>query len=124
MQPSTLGYVLLAFINLILSIMVFSIPLHDEYTDNFDLVNAHENYFEEDLFRWSCIEDCKYDMCLELEFHCDQNLTTKAYLNRVNGAKCSFRGFFWHKTTSTIAVTSKECPMNKLSELEVCDLTI
>ena len=118
MQPSTLGYVLLAFINLILSIMVFSIPLHDEYTDNFDLVN----YFEEDLFRWSYIEDCKYDMCLELEFHCDQNLTTRAYLNRVNGAKCSFRGFFWHNFV-TIAVTSKKCPMNKLSELEVCDLT-
>ena len=119
MQPSTLGYVLLALINLIFSIMVLSIPLHDEYTDNFDLVN----YFEEDLFRWSYIEDCKYDMCLELEFHCDQNLTTKAYLNRVNGAKCSLRGFFWHKPTSTIAVTSKECPMNKSSELEVCELT-
>ena len=57
MQPSTLGYVLLALINVIFSIMVFSIPLHDEYTDNFDLVNSHENYFEEDLFRWSYIED-------------------------------------------------------------------
>ena len=82
-------------------------------------LDHHENYFEEDLFRWSYIEDCKYDMCLELEFHCDQDLTTRAYLNRIQGTQCSFRGFFWHKPTSTIAVTSKECPMNELSELEV-----
>ena len=121
MRPST-TYVLVAFLHLIFPKIIFSIPLHDEYTDNFNL-NFDENYFEKELFRWSYIKDCKYDMCLELEFHCDQNLTTKAYLNRVNGAKCSFRGFFWHKTSSTIAVTSKECPMNKLSELEVCDLT-
>ena len=117
MRPST-TYVLVAFLRLIFPKNVLSIPLHEEYTDNFYL-DAHQNHFEEELFRWNYIKDCKYDMCLELKFHCDQDLTTRAYLNRIKGAQCSFRGFFWHKPTSTIAVTSKDCPINEFSELEV-----